>query len=203
VQRVRYKDILQQLDIALDFCRSLGLSDRVEQSRFHEYLQRIRFLVKMIATDLTEAKWEAALGRAEQRLMYHIALLEGLEFSEILSHARPLNRTGLQQTLRAILNARAPVLPVDEDANSNESRNRLFELNLAAKLLRARVNVSLGEPDLICELDGRRTMAPSRVYRSLGRGRLDQPRHGRSSETYEEFPELDSSWLRGTTWTNM
>ena len=50
-----------------------------------------------------------------------------------------------------------PLLPNDEDKNSNEARNTLFELNVAARLRRAGFIASPGiDADVECEFDGRK-----------------------------------------------
>jgi hypothetical protein len=96
------------------------------------------------------------LADATERIKYHIALMESLEFCDVLHDVRSFDHKMFQQTLLDILDSKAPLLPNDEDSNSNESRNRLFELNLASKLVRANLNPSLGEPDLSYEVDGKR-----------------------------------------------
>jgi hypothetical protein len=102
-----------------------------------------------------EGLWESLLSDVADRVKYEIALMESLEFSDILRDVRSIDHTMLQETMKGILNTKAPLLPSDEDSNSNEARNRLFELNLASKLVRAGLSPSLGESDLSCEVDGK------------------------------------------------
>jgi hypothetical protein len=156
MQRLRFEEILRRLDRSLAFCRTLDLSDKVEQSRFMVYRHIIEQLIQIVSPHVVQGPWELLLGDAADCIKYHIALMESLEFSNALHDVRSLHRTMLQRTIRGILNANAPMLPLDENANSNESRNRLFELNLASKLVRANLNPSFEEPDLSCEVDGKR-----------------------------------------------
>jgi hypothetical protein len=156
MQRIRFEEILRRLDDALAFCHALGLGANAEQSRFSDYRRNIEQLIQVISPHLVEGPWESLLSDAAERVKYETALMESLEFSDILRDIRAIDRTLLKRTMRGILNAKAPLLPSDEDSNSNEARNRLFELNLASKLVRAGLNPSLGEPDLSCEVDGKR-----------------------------------------------
>jgi hypothetical protein len=116
-----------------------GHYNYVEQGRFSEYRQRVIQLI------------QGAHPYSSEHMM---ACMESMEFGDVLQHVRAYDRQSLQRTLKAVLNG--PVLQYDEDMNSNESRNRLFELTMASKLSRAHLNPSLSEPDLMCDVDGKR-----------------------------------------------
>jgi hypothetical protein len=65
-----------------------------------------------------------------------------------------------------------PVLPTEEDKNTNHGRNILFELNLAAKLWTVGIMPTLGEhPDLSCEIDGKKLLIGV-IALSIGKARL-------------------------------
>ncbi len=96
---------------------------------------------------------EAALELYDtDRLSHIVALTEVGELASIEPFLRACDPPTLYPKLRDAL--AGPVLPNEEDTNSNRARNILFELNLASKLWRAGIMSTLGEePDLSCTLD--------------------------------------------------
>jgi hypothetical protein len=151
VERVTWDWIINGLDDALDFCRSLGLVRQVETSRFQEH----RACLAELAAALTTGGQEAARSVFDgNRLRALAALTEGAELAEILPFAQSAPPGTVKRKLAEVL--RGPTLPTDEDPNTNQARNILFELNLASKLWRAGLGPELGEhPDVRCWVDGR------------------------------------------------
>src|SRR5207245_10035153 len=79
-----------------------------------------------------------------------IALTEAAEFGDVGDFISQYGEHGVRRTLGRVLDG--PVLPADEDPNSNDPRNRLFEFVIASKLWRAGLQPRLGHrPDVSCE----------------------------------------------------
>ncbi len=151
MQSITYGEILANLDAALEFCRQLGLG--VSGNRFEVYRQLIFDLDQAIIRG-REAGTTPAPPEGIADLEYIVALTESTEFGEIIPYLRSCDPGIVRQKLTSVL--QGPELPSDEDKNSNEARNILFELNLAARFKCAGVEPILGEhPDLKCIVDGR------------------------------------------------
>ena len=154
MQSVTYGEILRKLNETLDFCRHLGLD--VDSSRFAAYHQIVFDLNQAIIRD-REKGVTPSPPEGVTNLEYIVALTESTEFGEILPYLVTCAPALVRKKLVSVL--RGPMLPSDEDKNSNEARNILFELNLAASLSRAGLTPTLGEhPDLQCVVDGRRLL---------------------------------------------
>ncbi len=150
-----YEEILSRLDEALAIADRLGLGAEVAASRFVRYRVDLERAIELARLDregrLTRDDHEAALEHLPQ---YLAALSESQQLGEVLAHLADVQSSVLRPKLRDAL--RGPVLPSDEDPNSNHARNTLFELTLAARLKRAGFNPVLGDrPDVACEIDGR------------------------------------------------
>lgn len=151
---VTWDGILRDLDPVLEFCRSLDLGDEVAGSRFLHHRQR---LVDMTAALRDGGPGAAMAVYATDRLAHIVAFAEAFELTLIEPFLRKTDPRVLQPKLRDVL--RGPVLPSEEDENSNHARNILFELNCAAKLSAVGVAPLLGDrPDLRCELNGTRLL---------------------------------------------
>lgn len=149
-----YGEILRKLDEILDFCRYLDLE--VDSSRFVLYRQQIFELDQAIIRGRKEGITPTP-PEGVTDLEYIVALTESMEFGDILPYLVTCVPALIQKKLTSVL--RGPFLPSDEDKNSNEARNILFELNLAARLSRAGFTPTLGEhPDLQCGIDGKRLL---------------------------------------------
>src|SRR5206468_9222010 len=61
-----------------------------------------------------------------------IALTEAAEFRDVGDFISQYGEHGVRRTLGRVLDG--PVLPADEDPNSNDPRNRLFEFVIASQL---------------------------------------------------------------------
>ena len=86
--------------------------------------------------------------------MSMIALTEAAEFGDVGDFISQYGEHGVRRTLGRVLDG--PVLPADEDPNSNDPRNRLFEFVIASKLWRAGLQPRLGDrPDVSCEVRGK------------------------------------------------
>ena len=83
-----------------------------------------------------------------------IALTEAAEFGDVGDFISQYGEHGVRRTLGRVLDG--PVLPADEDPNSDDPRNRLFEFVIASKLWRAGLQPRLGDrPDVSCEVRGK------------------------------------------------
>ncbi len=152
-QRASYEEILKRLTNGLAFCCSIGLKSPAEKGRFSHYQNRIKRLIRIArqGEDLPAKEKQHIFGQLQE---YLVALSEGFEFGDIISRLQHLPREVLAPKLKTIL--KGPLLPSDENANSNDARNVLFELNIAARLKHAGIEPSLGEhPDVRCEIAGK------------------------------------------------
>jgi hypothetical protein len=139
---------LQDLDQFLQLCASVGLRERVEEGRFAQYRREIVALMDAVKTRALSGQDEA------QRHKYLVALMEGAEVSLLLPYLQQCEPTAVSPKLKACLSG--PIMPNDEDSNSNQARNIQFELFLARTLWRARFQPVLGEhPDLKCQVDNK------------------------------------------------
>lgn len=174
--RQSFEILRNNLEAGLEFCRAIGLE--TDGSRFGEYQKRLDHLISVVRLH----RRGIAVGRSveeelrEQRLHYIIALTESTELGEVVPFLRTCNPDVIRPKLQAVL--RGPLLPTDEDADSNQSRNILFELNLATRLHRAGVEPVIGEhPDVACEVGGKwlffeckRPFSQAKISRLISKG---------------------------------
>ena len=145
--RTKREQVVAGLDRVLELCRQLGLGAEVESSRFVVYRQIIQ--AHLEGRDPC-AEHETDVGR--RNMLFGAALAEGLELALLADFLEKGAPRVLAPKLRAILGG--PAIPADEDQTSNNARNIMFELVLAEKLSRARLNPVLGEhPDLQCKVE--------------------------------------------------
>jgi hypothetical protein len=149
--RVTWNRILDELGQLVCLCSTLGLDKRVRDSRLEEYRATVAKLVDALHSG--GADRARAVFNADRRQSF-AALTEGAELVEILPFARSVPSKTITPKLRDIL--KGPALPMEEDSNTNQARNILFELNLATKLSRAGLAPDLGaSSDLRCVVKGR------------------------------------------------
>lgn len=133
---MRFEELRHQLDDALEFCASLGLAEAIKTSRFKEYKALIQRLCEIIQTYTLESlPTEIDQELRERNVEYVLSLTESLEFVGTLHFLKTCEQDVIYRKLQRILSG--PLLPKDENENSNEPRNTLFELNLASKLWKA------------------------------------------------------------------
>ena len=167
---VRYDVILERLTEAMLFCSSHGLT--LDGSRFEIYRQRIETLCEKIRKGSIK-ETAPHLAGSHSDLEYFFPLTEAAEFGDVLPYLQTLDPSVLHKKIELIL--RGPVLPNDENLASNQARNILFELTLAARLWRAGFQPRLGEhPDLICAVEGKelffeckRPLSPKKVKKRI------------------------------------
>jgi hypothetical protein len=148
MRRTTYTSIRSGLDEVLALCRRLDLGAQVEESRFVAYRQILDGLIE----DLGSPEGVATVEHDPMHV--GVALVESVELADLLAYLVTVSPRVLTPKLREVL--RGPFLPVDEDQNSNQARNVMFELTLACKLWRAGLAPALGEhPDLRCEIEAR------------------------------------------------
>jgi hypothetical protein len=155
---MRYHEILSQLTKALEFCSSLNLAEAVEVSRFRNYQTRIERLCEIIQKDpLAELPKEIAEELKDQNLEYVLSLTESMEFVDGIAFLKTCPAEITRRKIAKVL--AGPLLPNDEDENSNEARNTLFELNMAARLNKAGISTLPGvDSDVECEINGRKLL---------------------------------------------
>ena len=148
MERLTYERILQDLNQFLQLCTSIGLRERVEEGRFAQYRHEIIALMDAVRT-------RSLSGQDEEQLhKYLVALMEGAEVSLLLPYLQQSEPAAVSPKLKACLNG--PMMPNDEDSNSNQARNIQFEIFLARTLWQAGFQPVLGEhPDLKCQVDSR------------------------------------------------
>jgi len=147
-----WAEILARLNGTLDLCRGLGLDDHVEGSRFLEYREHLFRLIKAL-----EGGGQAGARKVFEadQLFSAVVLTESTELGDLEPFLQTVDPKIAAEKLVHILGG--PLLPSDEDSNSNQPRNLLFELNLAARLWRAGFPPELGEhPDLAIVVGERR-----------------------------------------------
>jgi len=169
---MRYDELLSQLKATLEFCGSLSLAAAVEGSRFKKYQERLQRLCEIIQTYPAEqlpAEIETELKK--ENLDYVLSLTESIEFISAVSFLKTCETEVLRRKIATVLDG--PVLPNDEDENSNEARNTLFELNLASKLRKAGLDASPGmDADIECTIDGKHLLIEcKRPFREQNVGR--------------------------------
>ena len=151
METASYEEIAKQLNEALEFCSALELPDAVATSRFSTYRASIDRLIEATRGPRPSPISEQIDG---DMLPYLTALIETTEFTALLPFLSSCDPEVLRPKLRDVL--RGPELPSEEDENSNQARNVLFELNLASKLWRAGLKPELGEhPDVSCVVEGK------------------------------------------------
>jgi hypothetical protein len=145
-----HEQIVAALDRVLELCRQIGLTRAVKASRFLEYRQRLQWLIALPSHRHAE---DAAPMTPQDKRLLATALAESLELAGLADFLETCTPTILKPKLRDIL--RGPLVPFEEDKLSNKARNIMFELNLAEKLWRARLQPELGEhPDVQCVVNG-------------------------------------------------
>ncbi len=103
-----------------------------------------------------------------------IALTEAAEFGDVGDFISQYGEHGVRRTLGRVLDG--PVLPADEDPNSNDPRNRLFEFVIASKLLASRSSASpWGPPG--CVVRGPRQDVLHRMQAAADRARRERTNH--------------------------
>lgn len=152
---MRYDELLSQLKETFEFCASLSLAEAVKASRFNKYQERIQRLCEIIQTYPREQlPQEIETEPNNENLEYVLSLTESLEFIGAVLFLKTCEKEVLRRKIATVL--RGPVLPNDEDENSNEARNSLFELNLASKLRKTGLDASPGmDADIECTIGGK------------------------------------------------
>jgi hypothetical protein len=154
---MRFRDILEKLDETLGFCKSLGLSGVLENSRFTEYRHNIARLQDIVSSGTEDSRADKLQKELqEHHLQFVISLTESLELLSTFRYINTIDAKLARYKLRKVLVG--PFLPIDEDQNSNEARNTLFELNLASKLAATGFEPTLGEADIEITIQERQVL---------------------------------------------
>jgi len=148
---------LANLDKVLTLCRDRGLDGDLSTSRFLDYRRCLERLIELSRRNAAgETITTEALAPDDQPL-YLTALVESTEIGDTADYLGTCEPNSLRPKLRDVL--RGPPLPMAEDKNSNQARNMMFELSLAAKLWSVGLPTHLGEhPDLWVEIGKRKLL---------------------------------------------
>jgi hypothetical protein len=144
-----YEGILEDLERALGFCSSLGLTEEASEGRFLDYRGRLQRLVEVVtrARAGSELSSEEHAHLESETVRYRMAVSEALEFGQLIPFLKTRPQTQVRRRLRKVL--AGPSLPSEEDPVSNEARNIQFELFLASQIWKAGFQPELGEhPDV-------------------------------------------------------
>jgi hypothetical protein len=131
-----WAELVAGLDEALAFARTLKLD--TSGTRFSSHRDRINGLDRTRELSGDAAALEQFLGAIE---LNAVALTESQELATIVPFLASVPPETAAKKLSVVL--KGPELPADEDTASNEARNTMFELNLAARLYRAGLAVDL------------------------------------------------------------
>jgi hypothetical protein len=131
-----WADLIAGLDRALAFARGVGLDPVFDRGRFGVFRARLAELDAIFQNDGSRA----AFGRFERELEANaVALTESQELATIIPFLESIPAGPASRKLHVAL--QGPELPSDENQNSNAARNTMFELNLAARMYRAGLDV--------------------------------------------------------------
>lgn len=153
VATVTYESILERLETALQRCNELGLGEMARRSRFAEYSESLRRLIKIVRAprDIRFSP-EKTQELSQHKAKYLASVVESMEFGDVMQHLHDVDNGIFISKLTDVL--KGPFLPKDENAASNRSRNTLFELKLAVLLKQAGFKPELGDhPDVKCSID--------------------------------------------------
>src|SRR5882724_1835787 len=132
-----WAELVAELDKALAFALGLGLD--VPSSRFTKF--------RTLLVDLDDILQRAGNAAALRRFMADVELngaapTESHELVTILPFLQSISPDRSRRKLRIVL--QGPTSPSDEQPQSTEARNTMFELNLAARLQRVGLDVEIG-----------------------------------------------------------
>jgi hypothetical protein len=131
-----WAELVAELDKALAFAGGLGLDASI---RFTTFRARLLDLDEVLQRDGNAAALRRFMADVE---LNSVALTESHELVTVLPYLQSLPSDRSRRKLQVAL--QGPELPSDESEQSNESRNTMFELNLAARLHRAGIEVEIG-----------------------------------------------------------
>jgi hypothetical protein len=132
-----WADLIFGLDASFAFASSLDLD--AARSRFANFRTRLAELDEVLRRDGTGAAFTRFVREIEDNA---VALTESQELVTILPFLKSVPADRARKKLQVVL--QGPELPVDENETSNHARNTMFELNLAARLHRAQLDVQIG-----------------------------------------------------------
>ena len=153
---MKYEELLHELDAAFSWLDKIGLGERLKKSRFTEYHAYINRLCTIISTS---ESFESLSGETKEELKakhleYLLSLTESMEFTDCIEYLETCDEKVARYKVEKILDG--PFMPLDEDQNSNEAWNTLFEINLASKLHAVGLEPSLSmSPDVQVEIAGK------------------------------------------------
>jgi hypothetical protein len=133
-----WADLVSGLDSALAFAKE-DLELDTTTTRFATYRTRISDLEAIRQKSGDAATFEAFVADVEHNA---VALSESKELTSVVTFLRSVPPDRARKKLQIVL--KGPELPADEDPNSSHARNTMFELNLAARIRRARLEVEIG-----------------------------------------------------------
>ncbi len=154
VHPIHARQLVTQLDDVFSFARHLGLGGLAESGRFAEHRKRIASLVTSMEPDEKGMIAGVSPGQLRSHIDDSIALTETMELCFAVPYLMTQGPERVAEKLKLVLSG--PVLLKEERARSNQARNTLFEIHLAAQAARASVTTHLGPlSDILCEFGGR------------------------------------------------
>lgn len=156
---MKYEEILQKLDVVFSWVEELGLGECLKESRFTKYHAHISRLCSIIsASDSFESLPDRIKEELEtKQLEYVLSLTESMEFTDATDYLKIGEEKIRRHKVEKIL--QGPFMPLDENQNSNEARNTLFEINLASQLHSAGLKPTLSmSPDVQLEIAGKQVL---------------------------------------------
>jgi hypothetical protein len=154
VHPIHARQLVNQLDGVFSFARHLGLGSLAEAGRFAEHRKTIAALVASMEPDEKGMIAGVADGLFPSHIDDSIALTETMELCFAVPYLMTQDPLIVTEKLKLVLSG--PILLKEERAHSNQARNTLFEIHLAAQAARASVITHLGPvSDILCEFRGR------------------------------------------------
>jgi hypothetical protein len=157
MNRQPYVGVLANLDKVLTLCRDRELESDLSTSRFLDYRRCLERLIELSRRNAAGETITAEALAPDDQPLYLTALVESTEIGDTADYLIACDPETLRPKLRDVL--RGPPLPIVEDKNSNQARNMMFELSLAAKLWHVGLPPHLGEhPDLWVEIGNKKLL---------------------------------------------
>ncbi len=148
MRMLSYAELLGELDAAVEWLAKLGITKR---NRISQHQSNIRMLVQAEKAGQLEQLRKELEPRKIEEIFW--SWTESFEFVDVASSLRDADPAELLPVLRKAV--QGPANPATEEAqiSSNDARNIMFELVIAARLTRAGLRTSLQEPDVVANLD--------------------------------------------------
>jgi hypothetical protein len=159
-----------------------GLELDIATTRFTAFRARISELDTIRQKHGDAAAFERFVADVE---LNAVALSESQELTTVVPFLRSVPSDWARKKLQIVL--KGPELPADEDENSSHARNTMFELNLAARIVRAGMDVA---PTSISHAMAFAGSANASVHTSWRASRAISTTHAGNLEDVSQGPRL-------------